>query len=137
MVTRAYFARRFLALKLLHGALVAGALYDAALAALFLWRPGSAATLLGLGRIASPPMAALAALWLAMLAALGVAAARDFRRYSAIVAALICGRAAAAIILATGAIVASSPLPWTVTWMGAWNALLAIILAAAWWPQRG
>ena len=133
MVTRAYFARRFLALKLLRGTLVAGALYDAGLAALLLWRPGSAAALLGLSSAESPPVAALAALWLAMLAALGVAAARDIRRYSAIVAALICGRAAAAVILTTSAIVSTSPLPWT----AAWSALLAVALAATWWPLRG
>ena len=67
-----------------------------------------------------------------VLAGLGVAAARDTRRYSAIVAALLCGRAAAAVILATGALVAAGPLPWTAVW----SALLAVLLAAAWWPQR-
>ena len=132
MVTRAYFARRFLALKILRGALVAGALYDAGLATLFLWRPGSAAAALGMGTIDSPPRAALTAVWLLMLAALGVAAARDFRRYSAVVAALICGRAAAAAILATSAVAAASAPPWS----AAWNALLAVTMAAGWWPQR-
>ena len=132
MVTRAYFARRFLALKLLRGTLLAGALYDAALAALFLWRPEAATRQLGLAASESPPLAALVALWLAMLAGLGAAAARDIRRYSAIVAALLCGRAAAAVILATGGLAATGPLPWTATW----NALLAAVLAAAWWPQR-
>ena len=133
MVTRAYFARRFLALKVLRGALVAGALYDAALAGLLLWRRDAVAHLLAPGAAVAPAAAALAATWLAMLAALGVAAARDFRRYSAVIAALICGRGAAAVVLATGAIVGASPLPWS----AAWNALLAIILAVAWWPQRG
>lgn len=134
MVTRAYFARRFLALKLLRGALVAGALYDAGLAALFLQRPRSAAALLGMSVSEPPPMAALAALWLAILAALGVAAARDTRRYSAVIAALIFSRAAAAVILAVGAgaLVGVSPLPWAV----AWSALLAAALAATWWPLR-
>ncbi|MFQ5350761.1 MAG: hypothetical protein ACE5EG_10000 [Thermoanaerobaculia bacterium] len=133
MVTRAYFARRFLALKLLRGALVAGALYDAGLAALFLWLPVSAVALLGLGAAPTPPVAGLASIWLAMLAALGVATARDFRRYSAVIAALIGGRVAAAIVLASGAI-AAGPLP---LWLALWNSVLAVTLAAAWWPQRG
>jgi hypothetical protein len=107
-------------------------LYDVAVAALLLRHPGSVAAHLGLDSIGSPPMAALVALGLVMFAALGVAAARDFRRYSVIVAALICGRTTAAILLATGAIAAASPLPWP----AAWNTLLAITLAAAWWPQR-
>ncbi len=132
MANRAYFARRFLTLKLLRGALVAGALYDAGLAALFLRRPGAAATLLGLGGAASAPAAALAAVWLTALAALGIAAARDARRYSAIIATLICGRTASAAVLATAALAASSPLPWP----AAWSALLAVVLAAAWWPLR-
>ena len=132
MVTRAYFARRFLALKLLRGALVAGAFYDALLAVLLLWRPTTAAGLLGLAAAPAAATAALAAVWLAMLAALGVAAARDFRRYSAVIAALVCGRAAAALILATGALLAVAPLPSSAIW----NALLAVTLAASWWPQR-
>ena len=133
MVTRAYFARRFLALKLLRGALVAGALYDAVLAALFLWWPRSVTALLDLGATGSSAMAALVAVWLAMLAGLGMAAARDTRRYSAIVVALICGRTAAAVILATGAILMGSHLPWPAVW----SALLAVTLAATWWTQRG
>lgn len=133
MVTRAYFARRFLALKVLRAALVAGALYDATLAGLFLWRPEAVAPLLAPGAAVAPPTAALAAIWLLMLAALGVAAARDFRRYSAVVATLVCGRAAAALALAAGAVVGVAPLPWS----AAWNALLAVTLAAAWRPQRG
>lgn len=132
MVTRAHYARRYRSLKLLRGALVAGALYDAGLAALLLHRPVSAAALLGMGATAAPPIATLAALWLAMLAALGVAAARDTRRYSAVVAALVCGRAAAAIALAAGATVARSPLPWTAVW----SALLAAVLAISWWRLR-
>ena len=132
MVTRAYFARRFLTLKLLRGALVAGALYDAGLAVLFLQRPGSATALLGLGGTPSPPAATLAAVWLAVLAALGIAAARDARRYSAIIAALICGRAATAAAQATAALTSGSALPWP----AAWSALLAVALAAAWWPLR-
>jgi hypothetical protein len=132
VVDRAYFARRFLALKLLRGALVAGALYDAALAALLLWRPGSAAGLLGLATPAAPALARLAALWLAMLAALGLAAGRDIRRYSAVIAALICGRAVAAVMLTTTALAAAAALPWSAPW----NALLATALIATWWPQR-
>lgn len=132
MVTRAYFARRFLTLKLLRGALVAGALYDAGLALLLLRRPEPAAGLLGLGAAPPPPLAALSAVWLAVLAALGIAAARDARRYSAIIAALICGRAASAAVLATAALTAGSPL----SWPAAWSALLAVALAGAWWPLR-
>jgi hypothetical protein len=133
VVKRAYFARRFLALKLLRGALVVGALYDAGLAILLVWRPGAAAALLGLPTAGSAPLAALAAVWLVMLAGLGLAAARDCRRYSAVIAALIAGRLAAALVLATGAIVAASPPSWSLAWQG----LLAVTLAAAWWPQRG
>ena len=76
MVTRAYFARRFLALKLLRCALVAGALYDAGLALLLAWRPAAAAAPLGLPVAGASPLAALAAVWLVMLAGLAVAAAR-------------------------------------------------------------
>ena len=132
MVTRAYFARRFLALKLLRCALVAGALYDAGVAILLVWRPGSATTLLGLRVGGSPPLAGLAAVWLVLLAGLAIAAARDCRRYSAVIAALIAGRVATALVLVTVAIAAASPP----SWWAAWHALLAVTLAAAWWPQR-
>ena len=80
MVTRAYFARRFLALKLLRGALLAGALYDAALAALFLWRPETAARQLGLTASESLPLAALVALWLILSALPGEDGVRQFAR---------------------------------------------------------
>jgi hypothetical protein len=133
VVGRAYFARRFLALRALRGALVAGALYDAWLAGMLLWRPGVATTQLGLGEGVMPPMATVAAIWLAMLAGLGIAAGRDFRRYSAVIAALVCGRGSIAAALATGALVTGSSLPGAV----AWNAVLAVVLAAGWWPQRG
>lgn len=132
MVTRAYFARRFLALKVLRGALIAGALYDAAVAGTSLWHPAAAARLLGPVSIDSPTLAALVAIWLLMLAGLELAAARDVRRYSAVIAALVCGRAAAAIVVATGALVGATQLPWPAVW----NALLAATLGAAWWPQR-
>ena len=39
----------------------------------------------------------------------------------------------AAALLAGGALVAGSSLPLSALW----SALLAVVLAAAWWPQRG
>lgn len=133
MVTRAYFARRFLALKVLRGTLVAGALYDVGLALLLLWRPAVVAPLSGAGAGPSPSQAQMAALALALFAALAVAAARDVRRYSAVIAALFFNRAVTAIILAFGAATMRS----AALWMAGWSALLAVTLIVAWRPLRG
>ncbi len=130
MATRAYFARRFLTLKLLRAALVAGALYDGALAVIFLKPPAAMAQMPG----APLPLPWLAALWLAMLAGLALAAAGDVRRYSAIVMALVAGRAAACAILTATAGAAAGPSP--AAWLAASQGLLAVVLAASWWPLR-
>ena len=129
MVSRAYFARRFLALKLLRSALAVGALYDAGLAGLLVGRPPAAARLLG-PAVAEPSLLSLlAGLWLAMLAGLALAAAGDIRRHSAVVATILAGRALAALVLV---LPATSATPW----LAAVNGLLALTLAAAWWPLR-
>lgn len=133
MVTRAYFARRFLALKLLRAALVVGAFYDAAVATLLVGWPISAVGVLAPGPAPGPPLGSLAALWSALLALLALAAARDIRRYSAILAALVAGRMLAALLLAAAAGAAAPP---TLPWLAAVNGLLAATLAGSWWPIR-
>ena len=131
MVSRAYFARRFLALKLLRGALAVGALYDAVIAAMLVWHPNELSPMLGSRLAEGWPLTPLAALWLALLAALALAAAGDIRRYSAVIAAVLVGRVLTAALLAL-----TTTATATVPWMAVVNGMLALTLAAAWWPIR-
>jgi hypothetical protein len=98
----AHFARRFRFLTLLRGSLLAGALYDAAFAAVMLIRPEIPASLLHLPLAPDFYLSILAVLLL-MLAALYTFAARDTRRYSGIVPVAIAGRLAGGLLLLAAA----------------------------------
>jgi hypothetical protein len=96
-------SRRFLWLRLLRGSLVAGALYDLAFAGLMVAAPDLPAGWLSLPLPGEAFYLGLFAVLLAMLAVLYIAAARDPRRYSAIIFVAITGRAAGGLVLALAA----------------------------------
>jgi hypothetical protein len=97
------FSRRFLWLRLLRASLLLGALYDLGFAALMVLAPGLPARWLSLPLPGEAFYLWLLAALLAMLALLYAAAARDPRRYSAIIVVAILGRASGALILALAA----------------------------------
>jgi hypothetical protein len=107
MVLTSSFVRRFRLLALLRGSLAAGAVYDLAFAALMVLAPALPARVFGLPL---PPLPRGAFyLWilatlLTMLALLYLAAAYDPRRYSAIIAVAIGGRALGALVFAAAAL---------------------------------
>lgn len=128
------FVRRFRLLALLRGSLVAGAVYDLAFAVLMVAAPQIPARILNLplpplpeGRFYLWIMAAL----LLMLAALYLAAAHDPRRYSAIIAVAIGGRALGALAFAAAALTGSGlgglwPL-------AAGDLAFSVLHAVSWW----
>ena len=97
------FSRRFLWLRLLRGSLCAGAVYDLVFAALMVVAPELPSRWLSLPLPGEAFYLRLIAVLLGMLALLYLAAARDPRRYSAIIAVAIVGRAAGAAALALAA----------------------------------
>lgn len=131
------FVRRFRLLGLLRGSLVTSALYDLAFAVLMVAAPQIPARILNLplpplpeGRFYLWIMATL----LLMLAALYLAAAHDPRRYSAIIAVAIGGRALGAAAFAVAALTGSGlgglwPL-------AAADLAFSLLYAASWWPIR-
>ncbi|MBW8876310.1 MAG: hypothetical protein JF614_15190 [Acidobacteria bacterium] len=131
------FVRRFRLLSLLCGSLVAGALYDLAFAVLMVAAPQVPARIL---KLPLPPLPEgrfylwIMAVFLLMLAALYLAAARDPRRYSAIIAVAIGGRALGAAALAAAALTGSGLgglVPLAVA-----DLAFSILHAASWWPIR-
>jgi hypothetical protein len=133
---KATFARRFRFLSLLIGSLVLGALYDLVFALLMVAAPGVPARLLDLPLPPLPEGAFylwVMAVLLAMLAALYLIAARDPRRYSAIVAVAIAGRLLGGLALGIGA--------WRLGLDGLWplaaaDTAFGLAHAAFWWPVR-
>lgn len=103
MYATAHFTRRFRFLKLLEGSLLAGAAYDLAFALLMVAAPGVPAEVLGLPLPGERFYLWILAVVLAMLAALYVAAARDPRRYSAVIAVAIGGRILGGLVFALAA----------------------------------
>ena len=107
MTVTSPFVRRFRLLALLRASLVAGAVYDLVFAALMVAAPAVPARILALPL---PPLPRGAFyLWilatlLAMLAFLYLAAAYDPRRYSAIIAVAIGGRAVGALAFVIAAL---------------------------------
>jgi hypothetical protein len=97
------FSRRFLWLRLLRGGLVAGAVYDLVFAVLMVGAPELPARWFALPLPGETFYLWLIAAMLAMLAMLYLAAARDPRRYSAIIAVAILGRGAGALVFALAA----------------------------------
>jgi hypothetical protein len=131
------FVRRFRLLGLLRGSLAAGAVYDLAFAVLMVAAPQIPARILNLplpplpeGRFYLWIMATL----LLMLAGLYLAAAHDPRRYSAIIAVAIGGRALGAAAFAAAALTGSGLgglIPLAVA-----DLAFGILYAASWWPIR-
>ena len=129
------FARRFRFLKLLRASLVLGALYDVAFAVLMVVAPGVLASAFGLPLPGPRFYLWLIAVLLVMLAALYVEAARDPRRYSAIIRVAIGGRLLGALALGTAAVLGPSLA-------GLWPAAAAdaafgLAHALFWLPSRG
>jgi hypothetical protein len=127
-------SRRFLWLRLLRGSLVAGALYDLAFAVLMVAAPGLPARWLSLPLPGEKFYLWLIAVLLGILALLYLAAARDPRRYSAIIMAAILGRAAGAAALG---IAASSRPDLAGLWpLAAADLGFAFLHAVSWTPLR-
>lgn len=106
MALTSSYARRFRLLSLLRASLVAGAVYDLGFAVLMAVAPETPARMFNLPLPPLPEGAFylwILATLLAMLAAMYLAAARDPRRYSAIIAVAIAGRLVGALALAAAA----------------------------------
>jgi hypothetical protein len=131
------YARRFRLLSTLRASLVAGAVYDLGFAVLMVAAPEVPARLF---RLPLPPRPRGAFyLWilatlLVMLAALYLAAARDPRRYSAVIAVAIGGR-----ILGAAAFLAAAlrgPDLGGLFPLAAADFTFGAVHAATWWPIR-
>lgn len=131
------FVRRFRLLALLRASLIAGALYDLGFAVLMVVAPEMPARIFSLPL---PPLPRGAFyLWilatlLAMLACLYLAAAYDPRRYSAIIAVAIGGRAVGALAFAVAALLGPDLrglLP-----LAAADFAFGAVHAASWLPIR-
>ena len=137
MALTSSYARRFHLLTTLRASLVAGALYDFGFAVLMVAAPEVPARLFGLPL---PPLPRGAFyLWilatlLTMLAVLYLAAARDPRRYSAIIAVAIGGRALGAAAFAAAAL--RGPDLGGLFPLAAADLAFSAVHAASWWPIR-
>ena len=130
----ASFARRFFWLRLLRGSLVAAALYDFGFAVLMSVAPELPARWFRLPLPGETFYLRLIATLLAMLACLYLAAARDPRRYSAIIAVAIIGRLGGALLFAYSAW--GRPDLAGLWSMAAADFALALAHAVAWAPLR-
>jgi hypothetical protein len=137
MALTSSFARRFHLLTLLRASLAAGALYDFGFAVLMVAAPQVPARMLDLPL---PPLPeGRFYLWilgtlLTMLAALYLAAARDPRRYSAIIGIAIGGRALGALALGLAALTGDGLgglIPLAVA-----DLTFSVVHAGAWFPIR-
>lgn len=95
--------RRFVYLRLLRASLLLGAAYDLGFAALMVLAPELPARTFGLPLPGEPFYLWLMAVLLTMLAALYLQAARDPRRYSAVVVVAAAGRCLGALAFAAAA----------------------------------
>lgn len=137
MALTSSFARRFHLLTLLRASLVAGAVYDFAFGVLMVAAPEVPARMFNLplpplpeGRFYLWIMATL----LTMLAALYLAAARDPRRYSAIIGIAIGGRALGALVFVIAALTGDGLgglIPLAVA-----DLTFSVVHAGAWFPIR-
>lgn len=130
----ARFANRFRFLVLLRGLLLLSAALEVAAALLLLVVPDNLAGLLGLPAPGAPLPVHLLAVALLMLAILAWEAARDPRRYSAIVRTAVAGHLLAATVLALAAV--RGPAAAGLAWLAAVNGVLAVALAGTWWSAR-
>ncbi len=103
MLEHPNFARRFLWIRLLAASLVLGAIYDLVFAAIFIAAPTWAARVFRLPLPGADFYLWLFAIFLTMLAALYLTAAKDLRRYTGIVLIATVGRIAGAIAFALAA----------------------------------
>jgi hypothetical protein len=137
MALTSSYARRFHLLTTLRASLVAGALYDFGFAVLMVAAPEVPMRLFGLPL---PPLPRGAFyLWilatlLTMLAVLYLAAARDPRRYSAIIAVAIGGRALGAAAFAAAAL--RGPDLGGLLPLAAADLAFSTVHAGSWWPIR-
>lgn len=99
-----HFARRFRFLQLLRASLVLAALYELGLAVALVLAPASVGRPLGLPVPEEHFFLRLLAVLLLMVASLLLFAARDPRRYSAVILVAIAGRLAGAVALAGSAL---------------------------------
>lgn len=104
MDTTRSFARRFHLLSALRLSLVLGAVYDLFFAASMVFWPAAASRWFGLPLPGERFYLWILAVFLVMLASLYVAAARDPRRYSAIIAVAIGGRLLGAVAFGLAAL---------------------------------
>jgi len=137
MALTSTYVRRFRLLGLLRASLLAGAVYDLGFAVLMVAAPQVPARMFNLPL---PPLPRGAFyLWilatlLAMLASLYLAAAYDPRRYSAIIAVAIAGRAVGALAFAIAALIGpdlGGLVPLAVS-----DLTFSVVHAASWWPIR-
>lgn len=127
-------ARRFLFLRLLRASLALGALYDLGFAFAMVFAPWIAERSFGLPQPGERFYLWLMAVFLAMLAALYLVAARDPRRYTAIVLVGACGRIAGGVAFlaaATGRPDLAGLLPLAAADLG-----FGVAHAVFWWPTR-
>jgi len=137
MTVTSFYARRFRLLTLLRASLVAGAVYDLGFAVLMVAAPEVPARVLDLPLPPLPQGAFY--LWilatvLAMLAALYLTAARDPRRYSAIIAVAIAGRTLGAAVLLAAFL--RGPDLGGLLPLAAADFAFGAVPAASWWPIR-
>lgn len=137
MAQTSTFARRFHLLTLLRASLAAGAVYDFVFAVLMVAAPQVPARMLGLPL---PPLPEgrfylwILATLLTMLAGLYLAAARDPRRYSAIIGTAIGGRVLGALAFALAALTGDGLgglIPLAVA-----DLTFGAVHAGAWFPIR-
>lgn len=137
MAQTSTFARRFHLLTLLRASLAAGALYDFSFAVLMVAAPEVPARMFSLPL---PPLPEgrfylwILATLLTMLSALYLAAARDPRRYSAIIGVAIGGRALGALAFAIAALTGQGLgglIPLAVA-----DLTFSVVHAGAWLPIR-
>ncbi|MDY7096003.1 MAG: hypothetical protein SX243_23760 [Acidobacteriota bacterium] len=127
-------SQRFLFLRLLSLSLVVGALYDLSFAALMVLAPQLPAKILGLPLPGEAFYLWLMAVFLLMLAGLYILAAREPRRYSAVILVAIGGRFLGAVAFAAAAF--GNPDLGGLYPLAAADLLFAIAHAAFWGPIR-
>ncbi|HEX9943813.1 MAG TPA: hypothetical protein VGG03_17510 [Thermoanaerobaculia bacterium] len=137
MAVTSPYVRRFRLLALLRASLVAGAVYDFGFAVLMVSAPQVPARAFDLPLPPLPQGAFylwILATLLTMLAVLYLAAAHDPRRYSAIIAVAIAGRALGAAVFAAGAL--RGPDLGGLIPLAAADLAFSVAHAASWWPIR-
>ena len=127
-------SRRFLWLRLLRTSLLLGALYDLVFAGLMVWAPELPARTLALPLPGEKFYLWLMAVLLGMLALLYLSAARDPRRYSAVIATAIAGRGAGAVLFAAAAF--GRPELGGLWVLAAGDLSFAVLHAMSWIPLR-